>query len=130
MKQLFMGEAFGRGCHVSKWVTAGVIAACLALIAPAAARKLEARQVREEEGEEVAVEENLEIVRAAMDALNRGDMDAVLKDAAPDFEFDFSRAVGPTHGVFGRDDLPGLFRGHGVDDPRRSDHTPVLLSKA
>ena len=39
MKQLFMGEAFGRGCHVSKWVTAGVIGACLALIAPAAARK-------------------------------------------------------------------------------------------
>ena len=40
MKQLFMGEAFGRGCHVSKWVTAGVIGACLALIAPAAAREL------------------------------------------------------------------------------------------
>ena len=40
-------------------------------------------------------QENVEIVRAAFDALNRGDMDAVLKDAAPDFELDWSRAVGP-----------------------------------
>jgi ketosteroid isomerase-like protein len=36
------------------------------------------------------------IVRAAIDAWNRGDWDAVLKDAAPDFEFDLLRAVGPT----------------------------------
>jgi ketosteroid isomerase-like protein len=54
--------------------------------------------------------ENVEIVRAAIDALNSGDLDAVLEHAAPDFEFDFSRAVGPAHGVFGRDALPDLFR--------------------
>jgi len=54
--------------------------------------------------------ESVEIVRAAFDALNRADMDAVLKDAAPDFEFDFSRAVGPINGVFGRDELPGLLK--------------------
>jgi ketosteroid isomerase-like protein len=55
-------------------------------------------------------EENVEIVRGALDALNRGDLDAMVKDAAPDFQFDFSRAVGPQHGVFGREELPGLFR--------------------
>jgi ketosteroid isomerase-like protein len=54
--------------------------------------------------------ENVEIVRASLDAANRGDLDAMIKDAAPDFEFDFSRAVGPQHGVFGRDELPGLLR--------------------
>jgi len=30
-------------------------------------------------------------------------------DAAPDFEFDFSRAVGPLHGVFGLDEVRGLW---------------------
>jgi ketosteroid isomerase-like protein len=48
-------------------------------------------------------QENVEIVRAAIDAYNRGDWDAVVKDAASDFEFDLSRAVGPNHGVYGRD---------------------------
>jgi ketosteroid isomerase-like protein len=54
--------------------------------------------------------ENVEIVRAAFDALNRADTDAVLKHAAPDFELDWSRAVGPQHGVFGRDEALGLLR--------------------
>jgi ketosteroid isomerase-like protein len=45
-------------------------------------------------------EENVEIVRNALDAFNQGDWDATLKDAAPDFELDFSRATGPQHGVF------------------------------
>ncbi len=55
-------------------------------------------------------DENVQIVRAAIDALNTGDLDAFVRDAAPDFEFDFSRAVGPAHGVFGRAELPSLFR--------------------
>jgi ketosteroid isomerase-like protein len=55
-------------------------------------------------------QENVEIVRATFDALNSGDVDAVIKGTAPDFEFDFSRAVGPAHGVFGRDQLPDLLR--------------------
>jgi ketosteroid isomerase-like protein len=55
-------------------------------------------------------QENVEIVRAALDAANRGDLDGMLRDAAPGFEFDFSRAVGPQHGVFGRDEMPGLFK--------------------
>src|SRR3954453_17950060 len=62
--------------------------------------------------------ENVEIVRAVIDALNRGDVDAVLKDAAPDLELDFSRAVGPAHGVFGPDELPDLLRE--FDEPWQS----------
>ena len=48
-------------------------------------------------------QENVEIVKAAYDAFNREDWDASLKAAAPGFEMDFSRAVGPWRGVFGLD---------------------------
>ena len=48
-------------------------------------------------------QENVEIVRRSIEAYNRGDLDAVFKDAAPDFEYDLSRAVGPWRGVYGRD---------------------------
>src|SRR5947208_16967516 len=52
--------------------------------------------------------ENVEIVKAAYDAYNRvlagaEGWDAMFKDAAPGFELDFSRAVGPWRGVFGLD---------------------------
>jgi ketosteroid isomerase-like protein len=47
-------------------------------------------------------EENVEVVRAAIDAWNRGDWDAALRDAASDFEYDLSRALGPFRGVYGR----------------------------
>ena len=50
-------------------------------------------------------QENVEIVRAFIDALNQRDWDAALKDAHPDFEFDFSRAVGPVRGVFKLDQM-------------------------
>ena len=53
-------------------------------------------------------QENVEIVKAAIDAINRGDLEGVLKDADPDFEFDFSRAVGPVQGVFKLDQTRGL----------------------
>jgi ketosteroid isomerase-like protein len=53
--------------------------------------------------------ENVEIIRGAIDAYNRGDFDAVLKGAAPDFEFDLSRAVGPLHGVFRLDQMREFF---------------------
>ena len=49
-------------------------------------------------------QENVEIVRAALDALNRGDGDAALKDMAPDFEFDFSRSIGTQPGVYRLDE--------------------------
>jgi ketosteroid isomerase-like protein len=52
---------------------------------------------------------NVEIVRAAVDAWNRGDWDATLKDAAPSFEFDFSRSVGPGSGVYSLDQMREYF---------------------
>jgi ketosteroid isomerase-like protein len=48
---------------------------------------------------------NVEIVRAVLDAYNRGDRDAALKDMAPDFELDFSRSIGPQRGVYTLDEL-------------------------
>jgi ketosteroid isomerase-like protein len=55
--------------------------------------------------EQAMSHENVEIVRAVVDAYNRGDFDAGLEYAAPDSEFDWSRAVGPVHGVFKRDQM-------------------------
>ena len=51
------------------------------------------------------LQENVEIVKAVYDAYNREDWDAMLKDAAPGAELDFSRAVGPWRGVFGLDQI-------------------------
>jgi ketosteroid isomerase-like protein len=53
----------------------------------------------------VVSEQNLELVRAAVDALNRGDWDAALNDAAPEFEYDLSRTDSPLRGVYGLDDM-------------------------
>jgi ketosteroid isomerase-like protein len=47
--------------------------------------------------------ENVEIVRSAIDAYNRGDVEAMLQATAPGFELDLSRAAGPLKGVYGRD---------------------------
>ncbi len=55
-------------------------------------------------------QENVEIVRAAIDAWNRGDWDAALKDAAPSFEFDFSRSLGPGRGVYSLDQMGEYFQ--------------------
>jgi ketosteroid isomerase-like protein len=52
----------------------------------------------------------VELVRAAVEAWNSGDWEAVLKDAAPSFEFDFSRSVGPGRGVYGLDQMRTYFR--------------------
>src|SRR5687767_2001040 len=54
-------------------------------------------------------EENVAIVRALIDATNRGDMDAAFKDAAPDIEYDLSRAIGPQQGLY-----------RGLDETRRA----------
>jgi ketosteroid isomerase-like protein len=48
--------------------------------------------------EQAMSQENVEIVRAAIDAFNRGDLDAMFQDMAPGFELDMSRAVGPVPG--------------------------------
>jgi ketosteroid isomerase-like protein len=55
-------------------------------------------------------QQNVEVVRAIVDAWNRGDWNAALKDAAPSFEFDFSRSVSPGHGVYGLDQMEEFFR--------------------
>ena len=44
-------------------------------------------------------QENVEIIRAAMEAWNRGDWDEALKDAAPGFELDNSSNAGEWRGV-------------------------------
>ena len=49
-------------------------------------------------------EENVEIVHQVFDALNRDDLPAAIKHAAPDFVFDFSRSRGLDGGVYGRDE--------------------------
>ena len=54
-------------------------------------------------------QENVEIVRAAYDAYNRGDLDAALVDAAPEFELDWTRAVGPQRGVYRLDQVRAFF---------------------
>ena len=44
-------------------------------------------------------QENVEIVRAAFEAFNRGDLDAALQAVAQDAELDWSRALGPYRGI-------------------------------
>jgi ketosteroid isomerase-like protein len=48
---------------------------------------------------------NVEIVRAAIDAYNRGDMEAALSVAAPDCELDWSRSIGPQRGMYRIDQI-------------------------
>ena len=50
-------------------------------------------------------EENVEIVRAAIDAYNRGDLETALSAAAPDGELDWSRSIGPQRGVYRIDQI-------------------------
>ena len=50
-------------------------------------------------------QENVEIVKANIDTYNREDWDAMVKDAAPGLEWDFSRSDGPLAGVFGLDQI-------------------------
>src|SRR6266545_3699074 len=44
-------------------------------------------------------QENVELVKRSVEAFNRGDIDAFLKDMADDAELDLSRARGPYRGV-------------------------------
>jgi ketosteroid isomerase-like protein len=50
-------------------------------------------------------QENVEIVHQIFNALNRDDLPAVMKHAAPDFVFDFSRSRGFERGEYGRDEM-------------------------
>jgi ketosteroid isomerase-like protein len=53
-------------------------------------------------------QENVEIVRAAIEAFNRKDLDAALRSAAPGLEYDLSRATGPFRGVYTLDQVRGV----------------------
>ena len=48
-------------------------------------------------------QENLEIVKTAIEAYNSGDIQSILRIAGPGFELDLSRAAGPLNGVYDRD---------------------------
>jgi ketosteroid isomerase-like protein len=50
-------------------------------------------------------QQNIEIARDVLDALNRGDFDRVFRHAAPDAEIDMSRAVGIDRGVYSTDEF-------------------------
>jgi ketosteroid isomerase-like protein len=54
-------------------------------------------------------EENVGIARAAIDAGNEGDWGAAFKDAAPNFEWDNSRAVGVEKAVWTADQARRYF---------------------
>ena len=47
-------------------------------------------------------EDQLEVVRQAVAAINRGDWDAAFKRMAPDFEYDLTRTISPLQGVYSR----------------------------
>jgi ketosteroid isomerase-like protein len=53
-------------------------------------------------------QENVELVRAAIDAHNRGDVEATFKHVAPDFEYDQTRALGTDRGVFNLEEFQNL----------------------
>ena len=54
--------------------------------------------------------ENVEIARNVIEALNRGDVDAALRNAAPDFVLDQTRAFGLDRGSFDLDQVRRLWR--------------------
>jgi len=63
-------------------------------------------------------EENTEVVRAALDAYNRGDVEAMLKYAAPDCELDWSRSIGPQRGLYRLDQIGQMNIGESFESVR------------
>ena len=64
-------------------------------------------------------QENVEVVRAALDAYNREDYEAMLKYATPDCELDWSRSVGPQRGVYTIDQFSQLNIGETFESVRQ-----------
>ena len=52
--------------------------------------------------------ENVEVVRRAVDAINRADFDAVVDAMTDDFALDFSNSRGPLAGIYGREQSRGF----------------------
>ncbi len=44
--------------------------------------------------------ENVEMVRRALDSVNRGDVDAALEDAVENVKLDWSNSIGPLRGIY------------------------------
>ena len=63
-------------------------------------------------------QENVETVRAALDAYNRQDMEAAFKTAAADCELDWSRSIGPQAGVYRLDQIDQLNLGETFESAR------------
>ena len=60
-------------------------------------------------------QQNIDIVKAAVDSFNRRDWDGAFQHAAPGAEVDMSRAIGPLNGVFRLDEIRRMlleFAGH------------------
>jgi ketosteroid isomerase-like protein len=55
---------------------------------------------QKKESQEVAAQKNIEKVRQAIDAFNRRDTEAMLEIGGDDFEYDWSRSLGPNRGVY------------------------------
>jgi ketosteroid isomerase-like protein len=56
-------------------------------------------------------QENVELVRRAVDLINRGDLDAALEEATDDLEVDWSNSIGPLKGIYrGRQEVLKLWR--------------------
>jgi ketosteroid isomerase-like protein len=53
-------------------------------------------------------QENVEIIRAVLAAINRRDFEAAFKDVAPQAEIDMSRAVGLDRGCYTVDEFRGV----------------------
>jgi uncharacterized protein len=73
-------------------------------------------------------EENVEVVRRAYAAFNRGDLDAVVANVAPDAEYVTSGAIPGSVGVYrGREGLKRLFGWlrEEFDDVRVEVHDPI-----
>lgn len=57
-------------------------------------------------------QENVEIVRRSTDAYNRGDVDGILADWAPDAVLDWSNSRGPDAGIYrGHDEIRAFTEG-------------------
>ena len=55
-------------------------------------------------------QKNIEMVRATIEAINKGDLDQALEAAHEDFEADWSNSIGPHRGVYrGRERARELF---------------------
>ena len=51
-------------------------------------------------------QQNIELVRRAFGAINRGDVDGALELGADDFEMDWSNSIGPAKGIYrGREEI-------------------------